>query len=193
MARQITWALATKRGVAYNPKFKFNEIQLYLNFLSRYWDIVFVRQTDYASARIKFLNTNAASVMETNIGARECYISSYFNFANNSYWSCRALTHEFMHMAGGPNHLGQPNIMAANGGSAGNFTQADCNYMRAYGWRSAVRPWQEPNAMKTAFTAVKAFYGVDMEEPVLPENPTCKCKQGLLCSVQKMFTKEPWV
>jgi hypothetical protein len=150
MPRVITWALATQRGVAYNPTFLFNELQLYLNFIAEYKDVLFQRVSNYASSRIKFLNA-PVRVMETNIPSFTCYISSYFNFGKNRAWSCRATDHEFMHMSGGPNHLPQPHIMSANAGTVGNFTVQDYNYLRAYADKSARRPWTEPNAIAQRF------------------------------------------
>jgi hypothetical protein len=194
--RTITWALATDRKVGYNPTYRFNEIQRHLDFMSRYWAIRFVRQTDYASARVKVLNTAQAAVMQSDIGNRVIKISSYFRFGS-SYQQCRLLCHEFMHLAGGPAHLGQPHIMATNGGTAGNFTQQDCNFMRAYAWRSTTRPWLQPNAMADAYgvpvRAANLTGELHSDFEIDSEVPACSCKRNWVTAIQQSLTLGPWV
>lgn len=191
MTRQISWSLAVTPGVVRNPTLRTGEFQSYLNWMGRYWDIAFPYQPNPSLARINLVIARVA-VMESDIARRIIYMSNTHRFGS-SYQQCRLLCHEFFHLAGGPSHLGQPHIMSTNGGTAGNFTMADCGYMRAYPWRSALRPWSEPNAMLNAFAPPKALFGVADESDELPDSHTCKCKQGLLCSIQRMFTKEPWV
>jgi hypothetical protein len=168
--REITWGLATQRDVAYNPTYPFNEIQAYLNHISRYKQISYKRIANYNSARIKFLNM-PVPVMQTDISKFTCKISSYFNFGRNSYWSARATCHEVCHMSGGRNHLPRPNIMAEDGGSVGNFTVADYLYLKAYPDKSPIRPWHEPNAMRDTFTPKGQPFG----SVVIPEGFKCSC------------------
>ena len=189
--RTITWALATDRNVGYNPTYRFNEIQRHFDFMSRYWAIQFVRQTDYASARVKVLNTSQAAVMQSDIGNRIIKISSYFRFGS-SYQQCRTLCHEFFHLAGGPAHLGQPHVMATNGGTAANFTQQDCNYMRAYAWRNTSRPWLQPNAMADAYVVpVRAELNSNLE--IDSEIPVCNCSRDWMTAIQQTFIPGPWI
>lgn len=148
--RTITWALATQRGVPYNPTYLFNELQLYLNFIAEYKALKFVRISDYNSARIKFINMPVA-VMQTDISKFTCKISSYFNFSKNRFWCCKATCHEFLHMAGGAKHIPQPHVMSVDAGKLNNFSQADCTYLNPYAWKNARRPWLEPNKMSETF------------------------------------------
>lgn len=168
--RVITWGLATQKGVRYNPTYPFEEMQAYLDFISRYKLVKFQRVANYNDARIKFLNMPVA-VMQTDISKFTCKISSSFNFGRNSYWCARATCHEFMHMAGGKNHIANPHVMAPDGGSVGNFTEADYGYLGVYKDKTTLRPWHEPNAMRDAFAPkVKAFGSVAM-----PEGFRCSC------------------
>lgn len=189
--RTITWVLATDRNTGYNPTYRFNEIQRHFDFMSRYWAIQFVRQTDYASARVKVINTAQAAVMQSDIGNRIIKISSYFRFGS-SYQQCRLLCHEFMHLAGGPAHLGQPHIMATNGGTAGNFTQQDCNFMRAYAWRNTNRPWLQPNAMRDAY-AVPVREELNSNLEIDLEVPVCNCSRSWATAIEQAFTPGPWI
>ena len=170
--RVITWGLATQRGVRYNSTYPFEEMQAYLDFMTEYKQISFKRVNDYNSARIKFLNMPIGkNAMQTDIANRICKISSSFNFGRNSYWCARATCHEFMHMAGGKNHIANPHVMAADGGSVGNFTEADYAYLKVYADKSSRRPWLEPHAMRDAFASkVKAFGSFAM-----PEGFRCSC------------------
>ena len=169
--KEITWGLATQRGVAYNSTFPFEELQAYLDFISRYKLVKFQRVANYNAARIKFLNMPVA-VMQTDIVKFTCKISSSFNFGQNSYWCARATCHEFMHMSGGRNHLARPHIMAEDAGSLGNFSRADYAYLKPYADRSAQKPWLESTAMQHAFTPKQGFA---FEEVVLPEGVMCSC------------------
>jgi len=194
--RTITWSLATDRNVGYNPTYRFNEVQRHFDCMSRYWAIKFVRQTDYASARVKLLNTSRAAVMQADIGNRIIQISSYFRFGS-SYQQCRLLCHEFMHLAGGPSHLGQPHIMATNGGTAGNFTQQDCNFMRAYAWVNATRPWQQSNAMRDAYAvapkSVNALMASDFESEDMLDSHVCNCSRDWVTAIKQSLSITPWV
>jgi hypothetical protein len=166
-ARQISWSLAVAPGVGRNPTVRTKEFQSFLNWISRYWYIDFPYQPSPALARINFVFARVA-VMETDIARRITYISDRHKFGS-VYQQCRLLGHEFFHMPGGWRHLGLPHIMHAAGGTAGNFTQADCAYMSAYPWRSGLRPWHEPNAMAAQFQSVKSIAEEDVtEDPPLP-------------------------
>lgn len=168
--KEITWGLATQRGVAYNPTFPFEELQAYLNHISRYKAINYKRIADYNAARIKFLNM-PVPVMQTDISKFVCKISSYFNFRRNSVWCCQGSCHEVFHMPGGKNHLPRPNIMAEDGGSLGNFSMADYAYLRAYKDKSTLRPWHEPNAIRDTFTPKGQPFG----SVPMPEGFKCSC------------------
>jgi len=186
-ARQISWSLAVTPGVARNPTARTKEYQTYLGWMSRYWNIDFPYQPNPALARINLVFARVA-VMEADIARRIIYISDRHGFGS-SYQQCRLLCHEFFHLAGGAAHIGQPHIMSANAGTAGNFTQQDCNYMRAYAWRGALRPWLEPSAMATRFLPLKLpLVGDDwdVELPILggpielsgTDSETCGCKDN---------------
>ena len=172
--KEITWGLATQRGVAYNSTFPVEEMQAYLNHISRYKAIKYNRIADYNASRIKFLNMPVA-VMQTDISKFLCKISSYFNFRRNSVWSCQGTCHEVFHMSGGKNHLPRPNIMAEDGGSLGNFSMADYAFLRVYKDKSPLRPWHEPTAIRDTFTPKQGFA---FEEVVLPEGFKCSCVDG---------------
>ena len=74
-------------------------------------------------------------------------------------------------MAGGRDHLVSPHLMSPDGGSVGNFTEADYAYLKVYPDKSSRRPWLEPNAMRDAFAPkVKAFGSFAM-----PEGFRCSC------------------
>lgn len=202
--RIITWALATQRGVPYNPRYPFGEIQSYFNWIGEYKAVQYVRINDYNAARIKIINM-PVSVMQTDIGRFTMKISSYFNFAMNSYWCCRATNHETFHMSGGGSHLPQPHVMATDGGTVGNFTERDCNYISVYPWKSNRRPWLEPNAMRDKFSKRTAndyrqwtsrssspgrgdppsiSSGFPPEEVVLPEG--YQCRSGLIVTMDNI-------
>ena len=170
--RVITWGLATQQGVRYNPTYPFEEMQAYLDFMTQYKQISFKRVNDFTSARIKFLNMPLArNTMQTDIAQRICKISSTFNFRRNSFACCGLTCHEFFHMAGGRDHLVSPHLMSPDGGSVGNFTEADYAYLKVYPDKSSRRPWLEPNAMRDAFAPkVKAFGSFAM-----PEGFRCSC------------------
>jgi len=163
-ARQISWSLAVAPGVARNPTARTKEYQTYLGWMSRYWNIDFPFQPNPAAARINIVFARVA-VMQADIARRIIYVSDRHIFGS-SYQQCRLLCHEFLHLAGGANHLPQPHIMSVNAGTAGNFTMADCGYMRAYGWRGAARPWLEPNAMATRFAAMKSIEETEDDSPL---------------------------
>jgi hypothetical protein len=82
--------------------------------------------------------------------------------------------------------------MATNGGTAGNFTQQDCNFMRAYAWRNTSRPWLQPTAMAEAYTVpVNAESVASLE--IDSEVPVCNCKRDWLTAIQQSLTHGPWV
>jgi len=189
--RIITWALATQRGVPYNPRYPFGELQSYFNWIGEYKAVQYVRISDYNSARIKIINM-PVPVMQTDIGRFTTKISSYFNFAMNSYWCCKASCHEVFHMSGGGAHLPQPHVMATDGGTVDNFTERDCNYIGVYPWKSNRRPWLEPNAMRDKFSKKSASEYSQWtnrstslpEEVVLPEG--YQCQSGLVVPMEEI-------
>jgi hypothetical protein len=87
--------------------------------------------------------------------------------------------------------------MATNGGTAGNFTQQDCNFMRAYAWRNTSRPWLQPTAMAEAYTVPVKADSLNTELVLSLETdsevPACNCKRDWLTAIQQSLTHGPWV
>jgi hypothetical protein len=170
MTRQITYSVASEWGGRYNNTFLWGNLQKYLDFMSRYWDIQFVRVNANGRIKIHQAGTNPGATVAawTNIPIFTMRISPTFNFAQNNYYCAKVLCHEFLHMPGGASHLpGNVAVMSVYGGTAGNFTQEDYRYMQAYAWKSALRPHTEPNAMAQAFTAVRASRFEEEPDPLV--------------------------
>lgn len=157
MSRQITWALATEfRNGQYNSSFVFDAIQPALDMLARYWNIHFVRVSNYNSARVKILQSSKAlaggAFAVASKSAMRIAISPSSNYGGLASRCARVIQHEFLHLAGSSNHLpGTLSLMTVNGGSAGNLTEPDYAYMRSYPWRGALRPHHEPNYRNIVF------------------------------------------
>lgn len=173
--RQITYSVASEARGAYNGTFRWDRLQAYFDFLSRYWDVQFVRNNN---GRVKVYQAgklNGNAVAWTNIPSFTIRISPTFNFGRNDYYCAKVLLHEFMHCSGGAAHLpGNVALMSVAGGTAGNITQADYRYMAPYAWKSAARPHNEPQAMQQAFTAMKGVESFEPEPPVFG----CGCKSS---------------
>ena len=153
MAHQVTFSIHSETG-GYNPTFLWGNIQQYLDFFSRYWDVQFVRNNN---GRIKFVQAKAVPTpgvaMWTNRAVFTTWISPVFNFKQNNLVCCQCINHEFGHMCSALAHL-PPNIGALMGPNANctNFTKADYQYF-PYAWKGALRPDQEPLKMAQAFAA----------------------------------------
>jgi hypothetical protein len=178
--RTITYVVATENG-RYNPTFPWGRIQAYLDFMSNYFPIRFVRISDWNSARYRIVNGNYTSTVTaalTSASNRTTRISNTFNFGMNDYWSAKVIMHEFGHCLNTSIvHLsGNVDIMTPSAGTAGNFTKRDCDnfYARAYGYLGTRRPWNEPDAMRQAFTPVRAL-GL-LSSPEIADEISCSCK-----------------
>jgi hypothetical protein len=179
MPHQITFSLHTENG-AYNPAFNWGNIQKYLDFLARYKDVVFVRSNN---GRIKFINAAASPqpgwAMWTTRATFTTRIAPNFNFKNIDLVCARCILHEFFHMCSALDHLpGTVSLMTTTGGTCGNITEADYQYISAYAWKSALRPHQEPNKMAQTFAAPLKF---STEGEFAPSSPVFGCEH-----------KSPW-
>jgi len=151
MTRSISWSLHTEVG-SYNPTFLYSNIQQYLDFLARYFDISFQRVND---GRIKFIQAGKAPTagwaMWTNRATFTTKIAMDFNFKKNNLVCCQCINHEFGHDCSNLAHL-PANIGALMGPNANctNLVKADYQYF-PYPWRSSLRPDQEPLKMKQMF------------------------------------------
>lgn len=156
--RQISWVLLVDRGARENPTFRFDAIQAGLDYLAEYWALQFTR-TSSRNARVKFICSKSAGgngwVMWANRSKFEIRISPTFNFGNNLLTCATAVVHEFMHLAGGSHHSSvQQDIMSPALEPGEQITQRDAQYMAAYAWKGARRPWNEPTYFRDKFAPV---------------------------------------
>jgi len=157
MTRIITWALATEyRNGAYNSSFRQDSIQLAFDLVARYKNVRFDRTSNYNAARVKVLqkqrNLPGGAFAQANKGARRIEISPTAQFGRLLQRCMIVIGHEFFHLSGSLAHLpGNVALMSANGGSAGNITEADYPYFAVYPWKSNLRPHHEPEYRRQAF------------------------------------------
>jgi hypothetical protein len=191
--RTITYAIAAEKG-KYNPTFPWGRIQAYLDFLSIYFPIRFVRTSDYNGARYRILAGNVSGgsrvAATTSASKRRTTISNAFPFDMNDYWCAKVVMHEFGHCLNTSIvHLsGSVDIMTASAGTAHNFTQRDCDnfYARAYGWLGPRRPWNEPTLMRDTFApAMRTMPDGEADHCEC----TCGDKQTLFGRIAGVFLK----
>lgn len=156
--RIISYAIASENG-RYNNTFLWGNVDKYLNFMSRYFPIKFVRTSDWGNARYRILQAAGSltqNAFATTVASqRLTRISMTSNYAQHNYMCAKVLMHEFGHcLQTAFVHLsGTVDLMSASTGSASNFTQRDCYYFweRAYGMTLAPYSSQEKNRMREVF------------------------------------------
>jgi thiol-disulfide isomerase/thioredoxin len=148
-ARVIRYAIATQYKTGnYQSTFLWGEIDYYLTFLERYWNVDFQRVTKGYSLLIVQANYQLQPNAFAWAKGNTIHISPVANFGRNPRICGLVLCHEFGHCAGGSAHNSEAGIMAANGGISGNFLPSDYRWYRAYQWRANLRPDQEPEYMR---------------------------------------------
>lgn len=172
--RQITWVLLIDRGARENPTFRWDGIQKGLDYLAEYWALQFPRVSTPA-ARIKFIASRSQGgpnwAAWANRGNFEIRISPTFNFGNSLLASATTVVHEFMHLAGGSHHSPvKEDIMSPALEPGEQITVRDSQYMRAYAWKSARRPWNEPNYFRAKFTEGNRLFHTPEPQLVFPDS-----------------------
>lgn len=160
--REITYVVGLLNNASrYNGTFLDGRIQVYLDFLSRYFPIRFKRINDPRIARYRIYfgavsNPRYAAV--TSASERRTTINQSFNFGRNDHYCARVLIHEFGHCLNTSFvHLkGTFDVMSETAGTAGNLTENDCKYFyaKAYGYAGSRRPWLpgESNLLASTFS-----------------------------------------
>ena len=182
--RIISYAIASQNG-KYNNTFLWGNVDSYLNFMSRYFPIRFVRTSDWNNARYKILQVSGTlpqnAFADTNASQRLTRISMVSNYAKHNYMCAKVLMHEFGHcLQTAFVHLsGTVDLMSATTGSASNFTQRDTYYFweRAYGMTLAPYSPQEKNRMR------EVFMPKTLSQPKVKLIP-CKCKHQEIIEVE---------
>jgi thiol-disulfide isomerase/thioredoxin len=153
-ARVIKYAIATQYKTGnYQSTFLWGEIDYYLTFMERYWNVDFQRVTKGYSLLIVQANYQLQPNAFAWAKGNTIHISPVANFGRNPRICGLVLCHEFGHCAGGSSHNAElAGIMSANGGTAGNFIPSDYRWYRPYQWRSSLRPEQEPEFMRQYFS-----------------------------------------
>lgn len=152
--RVIKYLIGTqyKQGT-YQSGFLWGEIDYYLSFMERYWNVDFVRVNKGASLQIIQANYQLQPNALAWAKGNNIYISPVANFGKNARVCGMVICHEFGHCAGGSSHNKElSGIMSPTGGTAGNFIPSDYKWYRPYQWKSALRPDQEPNFMHQYMT-----------------------------------------
>jgi len=170
--REITWVRLIDRGARVNPTFKWGALQAMFDYLGEYWAIR-GKQLTVPNARVKFICSASVGgpgwAAWANRSRLEIRISPVFNFGGSMLTCVTAMVHEFMHLAGGNHHSSvQSDIMSPALEPGEQITQRDAQYMTAYDWRGARRPWNEPLYFRQKFTTTMELQSY---EPVLLEFP----------------------
>lgn len=168
MPRTITYTVSTQytsganRGY-YNPTYRWDRLDFYLQIWAEYFDIVFQRVN--SGPQVQFIQANSqistpGAWMWTR--GKQTFISPVVNYGKND-WLCGMPTnHEMLHW-NNVNHLPEGNVMAPNGGR-NNFTQMDCQRYLPYAFKSARRPWNETAFMRNRYGNVAMVGRVEHEE-----------------------------
>lgn len=143
--RIIRYTISTEyRNGSYNGSFTWGQVDHALSLLERYWNVDFVRVNSGGSLRIIQANTNPNSTWAAWTRGTDIRISPVYNFQGNRTTCEMVICHEFGHAAGGGSHDSAPGtLMHANGGAL--IAESSYRWFRAYQWKGALRPHQEPN------------------------------------------------
>lgn len=154
-ARVIRYSIATQyKTGTYQSSYLWSDIDYFLSFIERYWNVDFKRVTRGATLQIIQANYQLQPNAFAWAKGNTIYISPVANFQKNPRICGLVLCHEFGHCAGGSAHNSESaGIMSANGGTAGNFLQSDYRWFRPYQWRiGAKKPHEEPEFMRQYMT-----------------------------------------
>lgn len=171
--REISWVLLVDRGTRENPTFRWDGIQAGLDYLAEYWALRFTR-TSNPRARVKFIASRSQGgpnwAAWANRSNFEIRISPTFNFGSNLLTSATTVVHEFMHLAGGSHHSSvRQDIMSPALEPGEQITQRDAQYMSAYAWKGARRPWNEPTYFRDKFTLTHRLLWVQPPKLYFPD------------------------
>lgn len=149
-ARVIRYSIATQyKNGAYQSTFLWNEIDYFLSFMERYWNIDFQRVSRGGTLQIIQANTQLQPNAFAWAKGNSIYISPVANYQRNPRICGVVMCHEFGHCAGGSAHNSEAaGIMSVNGGTSGNFIPSDYRWWRPYQWKSTLRPHDEPEFMR---------------------------------------------
>lgn len=186
--RTITYAIASEDG-RYNQSFLWSNVQSYLDFMSIYFPIQFVRINDWNGARYRILQArgslNRNAFAETSASLRRTRISMTANYQSHNYLCAKVLMHEFGHcLQTGFVHLsGSVDLMSETTGNSNNFTERDCVHFfaRAYGYKSSLRPWigAERDRMRQTFMPPQVRVAAMTTASMPPEHEAslqCECR-----------------
>ena len=156
-ATEITWDLATEyQSGAYNGSFAFGSIQYALSSLGRYHPLTFRRVTRGGQLHVIQSSRNGPGAAWTN-GAT-IKVSPTFRFINEVHCGM-VIVHEFLHVGNGTSHHAQDGgIMGPSGGYL--LLASDFPWMQKRGWKSALRPTDEPEWFKK-YLSRNAVLGAD--------------------------------
>jgi hypothetical protein len=159
-AVEITWDLATEYKTGqYNGTFAFGAVQYDLSSLGRYVNLSFRRVTRGGQLHVLQSKSNGPGAAWTN-GAT-IKISPSFRFVNETHCGM-VIVHEFLHVGNGTSHHAQDGgIMGPNGGYL--LLASDFPWMQKRGWKSALRPTDEPEWFKR-YLSRNAVLGSDDKE-----------------------------
>jgi hypothetical protein len=150
-ARVIRYSIGTQyKTGAYQSTYLWGEIDFFLSFIERYWNVDFVRVSKGGSLQIIQANYQLQPNAFAWAKGNTIYISPVANYGKNPRICGLVTCHEFGHCAGGSSHNSEAaGIMSSNGGTSGNFLQSDYRWWRAYQWRvGAKKPHEEPEEMR---------------------------------------------
>lgn len=150
-ARVIKYSIGTQyKNGAYQSTYLWNEIDYFLSFMERYWNIDFQRVPKGGSLQIIQANYQLQPNAFAWAKGNTIYISPVANYGRNPRICGLVTCHEFGHCAGGSAHNSEAaGIMSSNGGTSGNFLQSDYRWWRAYKWKDgAKKPHEEPEEMR---------------------------------------------
>ena len=156
-ATEITWDLATEyKNGTYNGSFTFGSIQYALSSLGRYHPLTFRRVTRGGQLHIIQSSRNGPGAAWTN-GAT-IKVSPSFRFINEVHCGM-VIVHEFLHVGNGTSHHAQDGgIMGPSGGYL--LLASDFPWMQKRGWKSVLRPTDEPEWFKK-YLSRNAVLGAD--------------------------------